>query len=253
VPAGHGGKVDRPAAEVRFAAELRLFLKPRHRAGTVRVACDGVSTLGHVVQSLGVPLTEAGRLMVNGVPVTPGYRPGGGDVAEVGAVTRPQLVPVARFVLDVHLGALARRLRLTGVDTAYATNLDDDALIEQANTQRRVLLTQDRGLLRRRTLWLGAYVYGARPDAQLADVLGRFAPPLAPWTRCPACNGVLRPVPKAEVEPVLLPGTRRTYQAFSRCQSCERVYWRGAHAQRLEALIASAERAVSTAIAGPST
>ena len=238
---------------MRFAAELRLFLRPGHRAGAVRVACDGVSTLGHLVQSLGVPLTEVGRLMVNGVPVTPGYRPGGGDVADVGAVTRPQPVPVARFVLDVHLGALARRLRLTGVDTAYATNLDDDTLIVQANTQRRVLLTQDRGLLRRRALWLGGYVYGARPDDQLADVLSRFAPPLAPWTRCPACNGLLRPVLKAEVEPVLLPGTRRTYQAFSRCRECGQVYWRGAHSQRLEALIASAERAVSTATAGPST
>jgi uncharacterized protein with PIN domain len=150
-------------------------------------------------------------------------------------------------------GALARRLRLTGVDTAYATGLDDDTLIEQANTQRRVLLTQDRSLLRRRALWLGGYVYGARPDDQLADVLSRFAPPLAPWTRCPACNGPLRPVPKAEVEPVLLPGTRRTYQAFSRCRECRRVYWRGAHSQRLEALIASAERAVSAATAGPST
>jgi uncharacterized protein len=253
VRAGHDRSVDGPEAEVRFAAELRQFLKPGHRAGAVRVACDGVSTLGHVVQSLGMPLTEAGCLLVNGVPVPPGYRPGGGEVARIGAVTRPQPVPVARFVLDVHLGALARRLRLTGVDTAYATGLDDDVLIDQAGTQRRVLLTQDRGLLRRRALWLGAYVYGARPDDQLADVLGRFAPPLAPWTRCPACNGLLRPVPKAEVEPVLPPGTRRTYQAFSRCQGCGHVYWRGAHAPRLEALIASAERAVSTATAGPRT
>ena len=57
-----------------------------------------------MVQSLGVPLTEAGCLLVNGVPVTPGYRPGGGEVARIGAVTRPQPVPVARFVLDVHLG-----------------------------------------------------------------------------------------------------------------------------------------------------
>jgi len=87
--------VDEPKAEVRFAAELRQFLKPGHRAETVRVACDGVSTLGHVVQSLGVPLTEAGCLLVNGIPVTPGYRPGGGDMARIGAVTRPQPVPVA--------------------------------------------------------------------------------------------------------------------------------------------------------------
>lgn len=223
------------------AAELRLFLKPAHRGGLVRVGCDGVSSLGHVVQSLGVPLTEVGRLVVNGHPAQAGYRPGGGDVVEVGAVARPQLVPGALFILDVHLGALARRLRLVGVDAAYANDAGDDALVEQANAGRRILLTQDRGLLRRRALWLGAYVYGAHPDGQFADVLDRFTPPLAPWTRCTACNGLLSPVPKAEVAPLLQPGTRRTYQQFSRCGTCGRVYWRGAHSKRLEALIASAQ------------
>jgi uncharacterized protein len=235
--------VGRPQAQVRVAAELRLFLKPAHRGGTIQVGCDGISSLGHVVQSLGVPLTEVGQLTVNGRPVTPAYRPGGGDVAEVAAVARPQPVPAARFLLDVHLGALARRLRLAGVDTAYASDADDDTLIEQANAEQRVLLTQDRGLLRRRTLWLGAYVRGAHPDAQLTDVLDRFAPRLAPWTRCTACNGPLRTVPKAEVEPLLQPGTRRTYQEFSRCQNCGQVYWRGAHSKRLQALIASAQHA----------
>lgn len=233
------------------AAELRLFLKPAHRAGPILVACDGTSSLGHVVQSLGVPLTEVGRLVVNGAAVTPGYRPAGGDAVEVAAVTRPQPAPVARFVLDVHLGALARRLRLAGVDASYANDTDDDTLIEQANAGQRILLTQDRGLLRRRALWLGAYVRGAHPDAQLADVLGRFAPPLAPWTRCTACNGLLRPAPKAEVEPLLQPGTRRTYQHFSRCQNCGRVYWRGAHSTRLQALIFSAQHAVHTAGPAP--
>jgi len=238
---------------VRVAAELRLFLKPAHRGGTIPVGCDGTSSLGHVVQSLRVPLTEVGRLVVNGGPVTPAYRPGGGDVVEVGALARPQPVPASRFILDVHLGALARRLRLAGVDTAYANDADDDTLIEQANAERRVLLTQDRGLLCRRTLWLGAYVRGAHPDTQLADVLDRFAPPLAPWTRCTACNGSLRPVPKAEVEPQLQPGTRRSYQAFSRCQSCGRVYWRGAHSQRLQALISSAQHAAHATSPTPGT
>jgi len=236
-----------PAADVIFAAELRLFLRPGHRHGTVRVACDGTSSFGHVVESLGVPLTEVGRLVVNGAPVPPGYRPGGGDVMEVGAVRRPQRLGSARFILDVHLGTLARRLRLVGVDAAYANDLDDEALIERANAGRRVLLTQDRGLLRRRKLWRGAYVRGARPDAQLDDVLERFAPPLAPWTRCTACNGLLSPARKADVEPVLRPGTRRTYQTFSRCESCGRVYWRGAHGRRLEAVVESALRAARAA------
>ena len=168
---GHADQVGRPTAQVSVAAELRLFLKPAHRTGPVRVGCDGVSSLGHVVQSLGVPLTEVGRLAVNGRPVPPRYRPGDGDVVEVGALARPQLVPVHRFILDVHLGALARRLRLVGIDAAYANEASDDALIEQANAERRILLTQDRGLLHRRALWLGGYVYGAHPDDQFTDVL----------------------------------------------------------------------------------
>jgi uncharacterized protein with PIN domain len=213
----------------------------------VPVPLDGTSSLGHVVESLGVPLTEVGRLLVNGEAAGRGYRPGHGDVVTVQAVRRPQLAP-ARFILDVHLGTLARRLRLVGVDAAYANDADDDALVEQANAGRRVLLTKDRGLLRRRKLWMGAYVRGARPDEQLRDVLGRFMPPLAPWTRCPACNGWLSPVTKAAVDPMLRPGTRRTYQAFSRCGSCDRVYWHGAHGKRLEEIIDNAARIVGTTL-----
>ena len=236
--------MDRPEATVRFADQLLPFLAPGHRRGTVPVACDGTSSLGHVVESLGVPLTEVGTLAVNGRPSAPGYRPGGGDVVDVGAVPRPQRLKSARFILDVHLGTVARWLRLAGVDAAYSNDLDDDALIEQANAGRRVLLTRDRGLLRRRKLWLGACVLGAGPDEQFRDVLDRFATPLAPWTRCTACNGLLSPARAADVEPLLQPGTRRTYQTFSRCADCGRVYWRGAHSKRLEGIVASAVRAV---------
>jgi hypothetical protein len=166
----------RPQAQVRVAAELHLFLKPAHRGGPVAVDCDGVSSLGHVVQSLGIPLTEVGALAVNGRQVPPRYRPGGGDAVQVGPVNRPQPVPAARFVCDVHLGALARRLRLAGIDTAYTNDAGDDTLIQHANAARRILLTQDRALLCRRRLWLGAYVYGTQPDGQLAPTCWTGSP-----------------------------------------------------------------------------
>ncbi len=237
-----------PEADIRVAPELALFLRPRWRGGRGGVLrCDGVSSLGHVVQSLGVPLTEVGALVVNGVPEQPRYRPRGGDVVQVLPVSRPQPVDQPRFLLDVHLGKLARRLRLVGVDTAYDRDADDDELIERANADRRVLLTQDRGLLQRRSLWRGAYVRGARPDEQFADVLDRFAPPLAPWTRCTACNGPLAVALKADVAGVLKPGTQRTYDSFARCQDCWRVYWRGAHGRRLQATIDAASQIVGTA------
>ena len=83
------------------------------------------STLGHVVESLGVPLPEVGPLTIKGAQVGPSYLPAAGDVVHVHAVPRPQPVPLEpgqhapRFLLDVHLGTLARRLRLLGLDTTY--------------------------------------------------------------------------------------------------------------------------------------
>ncbi|MFM9372713.1 Mut7-C RNAse domain-containing protein [Streptomyces sp. Da 82-17] len=231
-----------------FPAELRPFLPAKRRgAGPVRVGVDGVSSLGHVVEALGVPLTEVGSLSVAGRGVDPAYRPRPGDRVEVRPVRRPQWPRPRspRFLLDVHLGALARQLRLLGVDTAYDNDMGDAELVARADAERRVLLTRDRGLLRRRSLWLGAYVRGDDPDRQLADVLDRFEPPLAPWTRCTVCNtSPLTEVRKADVEPLLRPGTRRTHDSFTRCPGCGRVYWRGAHSERLERIVAEArERA----------
>jgi uncharacterized protein with PIN domain len=100
-----------------------------------------------------------------------------------------------------------------------------------------VLLSRDRGLLLRRSLRDGAYVRGDRPDDQLADVLDRFRPALAPWTRCVACNGVLAPVSKNEVADRLQPGTRRSYDAFSECTQCDHIYWRGAHSRHLQSVV----------------
>ena len=237
---------DNGSVVIEFAAELRLFLASRHReGGRVETGIDGTSSLGHVVESLGVPLTEVGALVCRGEHVAPGHRPSEDDRVEVLAVRRPQRVPAPRFLLDVHLGTVARRLRLVGVDTAYGNDLDDDTLIEMANDQRRVLLTQDRGLLRRRKLWFGAFVRGSRPGDQFADLLDRFAPPLAPWTRCVACNGDLAQVVKETVADRLEPGTRRSHDTFARCESCGHVYWKGAHHERLEAIVNDALARVS--------
>jgi uncharacterized protein len=218
--------------------ELQFLLPARWRGEVVEVAADPAASLGHLVQSAGVPLTEVGTLRVEGRAVSAECRPQPDDLVEVVARPRPQpLDGPPRLLLDVHLGTLARRLRLLGVDTAYRNDATDAELVEQAAREDRLLLTQDRGLLRRRALRRAAYVRGSRPDKQLADVLDRFRLPLAPYTRCTTCGGILRPVPKAEVAHLLEPGTRRTQDDFARCRSCGRVYWHGAHSARLDQLV----------------
>jgi uncharacterized protein len=230
-----------PEIRFSFAPRLRVLAGAAER----RAAIDGVSSLGHVVESLGVPLTEVGRLLVDGREVPASHVPGAGGAVEVCEVGRPQRVPGAplRFLLDVHLGTLARRLRLLGIDAAYESeDAGDAALAARSAAERRVLLSRDRGLLRRREPWAAAYVYSDRVDEQLRDVLGRFAPELAPWTRCTACNGRLAWAEKERVVARLEHGTRRTYDVFAQCQDCGRVYWRGAHHARLAAIVDAAVR-----------
>ena len=226
------------SVQVRVDPDLRFLLPARHRGGTVTVPVDGNATIGHVAESLGLPRTEIGELLVAGTTAPASARANPGDVIEVRPVARPQPVDAPRFVLDVHFGTLARRMRLLGIDTAYRNDADDPELVVQANAENRVLLTQDRGLLRRRALSQGAYVRGGSTGEQLADVLSRFAPPLAPWTRCPACTGELKPAAKDEIEHLLQPGTQAAFTEFSRCAGCGRPYWRGAHAGKLDEFVA---------------
>ncbi|MFF7308678.1 Mut7-C RNAse domain-containing protein [Streptomyces sp. NPDC008137] len=234
-----------PEIHVEFAPELQVFVPRAGRSGTVPAATDGVAGLGHVIESLGVPLTEVGALVVDGREVPASHVPAAGESVTVRTVARPQTVPGAplRFLLDVHLGTLARRLRLLGVDAAYeSTDIGDQALAALSAAEQRVMLSRDRGLLRRRELWAGAFVYSTRPEEQLRDVLDRFRPELRPWTRCTACNGVLREATKDEVADQLKQGTHATYDVFAQCTACGRAYWRGAHHEQLEAIV---ERALA--------
>ncbi|GAA3130275.1 Mut7-C RNAse domain-containing protein [Streptomyces rameus] len=228
---------------MEVAPELHLFVPAGRRGAATALATDGVSTLGHVVESLGVPLTEVGTLVVDDREVPVSHIPAAGERVSVRAVKRPQQVPGAplRFLLDVHLGTLARRLRLLGVDAAYeSTDIGDPALAARSAAEQRVMLSRDRGLLRRRELWAGAFVYSTRPDDQLQDVLDRFAPELRPWTRCTACNGLLREATKEEVADQLKGGTQRSYDVFAQCTACGRAYWKGAHHEQLEAIVGRA-------------
>ena len=235
-----------PEIQVEFAPELRVFLpNGRRQEGAARITTDGVSTLGHVVESLGVPLTEVGAVVVDGREMPVSYVPASGGSVSVRPVARPQRVPGAplRFLLDVHLGTLARRMRLLGVDTAYeSTDIGDPALAALSAAEKRVMLSRDRGLLRRRELWAGAYVYSTRPEEQLHDILDRFRPELRPWTRCTACNGLLKEATKEEVADRLQGGTQRSYDVFAQCTQCKRAYWKGAHHEQLVAIV---ERALA--------
>ncbi len=192
-------------------------------------------------------------LLVDGESVALSFRLAGGErvsvyphfsVLDVRSVQRVECcVParVPRFVADGHLGTLARLLRMLGLDTVCERDLDDAAIARIGHEQERIVLTRDRGLLKRSAIEFGQLVRSTRPDEQVREVLQRFRPEgaIQPLSRCLLCNAALVPVSGREVGATLLPGTRQHYDSFRRCNGCGKVYWEGSHVVHMRSRIAN--------------
>lgn len=239
-----------PETWVRLYGELNDFLPAPHRQRALRRRWDVSPSVKDLVEGLGVPHTEIDLLLANGRSVGFGYRVQDGDriaayppfgALDVSAITqvRPAPLPELRFVADGHLGALARYLRMLGLDTAYWRDADDESLAHISHREGRILLTRDHQLLMRSIVEHGYWVRASEPRAQLLEVARRYriAQEIRPFSRCLRCNGALAPVDKEAILHLLEPDTRRFYDVFWQCRSCGQVYWRGSHYVRMQAWI----------------
>jgi uncharacterized protein len=233
---------------------VRLYADLADLAGQVErtVPVGAPRSVKDVIESCGVPHTELGLVLVDERPVALTHRITGGEriaayppfrTLELGdtvTVVPPEIEP--RFVLDVHLGTLARRLRLLGLDVWYRTHADDRELADVAADQRRILLTRDRGLLMRRTITHGYCPRSDDPEQQALEVIDRFGlqDALAPFTRCVRCNGPLLPVDREDVTDRVPARSRAAFDAFARCADCAQVYWPGSHVDAVEGFLVRA-------------
>jgi hypothetical protein len=155
---------DDPSATVtiRVYGQLDDFLSPGRRGAAAVRRIDGSPAVKDVVEAIGVPHPEVGLILVDGEAVGFEHRLEPGDrvavyppfrALDLGSTVRP--APDSgppddpRFVLDGHLGRLAAYLRMCGFDTWYERRAADEALARVAADEARILLTRDRGLLKR--------------------------------------------------------------------------------------------------------
>jgi len=243
---------DAPLAwvEVRLYADLAELAGETERA----VPVGAPRSVKDVIESCGVPHTELGLVSVDTHPVGLDHLVTGGeriavyppfrrlDLADTTTVVPPPIAP--RFVLDVHLGTLARRLRLLGFDAWYRTEADDRELADVAVEQQRILLTRDRGLLMRRRITHGYCPRSDDPEEQALEVIERYGlqASLAPLTRCVRCNAALEAVDREEVLDRIPPRTRARFDTFARCTACAQLYWPGSH---IDAVTGFLERAAA--------
>jgi uncharacterized protein with PIN domain len=234
----------------RFYEELNDFLAPEHRRREFTRAVAPTATVKHAIEALGVPHTEVELVLVNGESVgferllAEGDRVAVYPTFEALDITsllrvRERALRETRFIADAHLGGLARLLRLLGFDTLYGNAWPDEEIARHALEQRRIVLTRDRDLLKRRDITHGCYVHALHGPAQAREILDRLdlRASARPFTRCLECNGLLHAVDKAEVEARLPPFVRERHDRFAACEGCGRVYWEGTHWARMRGTI----------------
>lgn len=234
-------------AEFRFYEELNDFLDSFRKKRPFAYRFNGTPSVKDAVEAIGVPHTEVELIVVNGESVGWDYRLRDGDRVGVYPVfesfdvspairLRERPLRDVRFVADVHLGKLARLLRMLGFDTVYRRDCSDAEIVAISTGERRIVLTRDRGILKTKSVTHGYWVRSSKPEVQLREVIGRFdlASGARPFDRCMACNGALVPVDKREVLDRLPRRTALHYEEFFRCASCGKVYWKGSHYDRMK-------------------
>ncbi len=227
-------------ATFRFYGDLEVFLPPCAHERERRYLFSGNPSVKDAIEAQGIPHPEVALILANGDPVDFDHPLASGERISVYPAFRTLPSPAGglpvdparlRFVLDVNLGKLARWLRLLGFDALYRNDFDDAEVATLSAAQARIALTRDRRLLHQKQIVHGYWVRAEDPDRQILELIRRYRlrPHVRPFHRCTSCNGLIRPVPKCDVLPLLEPKTRRYYHTFFQCTACGKVYWKGSH------------------------
>lgn len=231
---------------LRFYEELNDFLPEEKRKKRFVHPYIDRTSVKDLIESLGVPHTEVDMILVNGKSVNFKYLISDGDDISVYPVfeslditdvqhLRAKPLRKPKFVADVHLGRLARYLRMMGLDVLYENNFNDDEIVQLSLKERRAILTKDRGILKRNEVTHGYWVRSTKAEAQAKEILERFQlqSEIKEFSRCIECNELLLQIEKEKIDQQLPPKVVKSQNEFYKCPSCKKIYWKGSHYQRM--------------------
>lgn len=217
-------------SEFKFYGNLNDFLRPKLKNTPITYAFNYAPALKDAIEAIGVPHVEVAEISVGGVPHPAGSRMKAGSTIEVFPFAEKLPAPNG-FVLDGHLGQLAKNMRMLGLDANYSNEFTNKQIAAIAFNQKRVVLTRNIQLLKYSSIQQGYWLRSQNAEVQLLEILNRFCQPrtLQPFTRCLVCNGLLAPVLKSAVAGALPTNTARFFDEFFVCEECNKIYWKGSH------------------------
>lgn len=254
-------------ATFRFYEELNDFLAPAQRRQDLACHCARAATVKHMIEALGVPHTEVELIVVNGESTSFDYIVDDGDrVAVYPKFESLDITPLLRvrehplreirFIADAHLGGLAHLLRMTGFDTLYDNHFEDSEIARIAADERRIVLTRDRELLKRREITHGCYVRAIKSSPQAHEIFARLdlARSAKPFSLCLTCNVPMHRIDKADAQGRVPEGVFERHERFVTCPHCRRVFWEGSHWKRMRELVDDLlRRSATNAATAPTT
>lgn len=235
---------------LRFYEELNDFLPEEKKKKRFAHQFIDRTSIKDLIESVGIPHTEVDLILVSSKSVNFKYLINDGDDISVYPVfesldisdvqhLRAKPLRKPKFVADVHLGRLTRYLRMTGLDVLYKNDFEDEEIVQISLTERRAILTRDRGILKRNEVTHGYLVRSSKVEEQVKEVLKRFdlQKEIKEFSRCIECNALLKPIKKEFVINQLPPKVAQSQNEFYQCPSCNKVYWKGTHYQRMLSFI----------------
>ncbi len=140
-----------------------------------------------------------------------------------------------KFIADVMLGKLAKKLRLRGFDVLYDRGFDDNEIIRIALAGNRIILTRDTALVARPLASNHILIKSDYVGEQICQVLSSIPGDTLPLqlSRCSECNEPLSAIAREETRDLVADYIYERHREFFRCGACGRIYWRGTHTQRM--------------------
>lgn len=235
---------------LRFYEELNDFLPASKKKKRFEHSFIDRTSVKDMIESFGVPHTEVDLILVNRNSVNFSYLVNNGDDISVYPMfeslditnvqhLRAKPLRKPKFILDVHLGSLAKYMRMLGFDTLYKNNYQDEEIVEISLKAKRIVLTKDRGILKRSEVTHGYWIRSSKTDEQLIEVVNRFdlKDQIKELSRCLLCNSPLKII---SIERILerLPLKVKEFQnKFYYCRNCDKIFWKGSHYTKMKRII----------------